>query len=78
VALTVPYLASHQPEGPWPAGPQPADANALLRQGFADALIGAGSLTCCTEFNRCRPDPSTATSGRLATPPSCMRQIICR
>jgi len=63
VALPAPYLASHQPEGPWPAGPQPADAVALLRKGFADALIGAGSLTNFTEFNRCRPDPSTCDFG---------------
>jgi D-apionolactonase len=53
------YLKSHQPEGPWPAGPAPGDAFAPLRAGFPGAAVGGGSLTNFTEFNRCRPDPAT-------------------
>jgi len=55
-ALPRPYLKSHQPEGPWPAGAQPRDALPLLRAGFPGALVGSGSLTNFTELNRCRPD----------------------
>ena len=57
-ALPRPYLKSHQPEGPWPAGAQPQDAYPLLRAGFPGALVGGGSLTNFTELNRCRPDPA--------------------
>jgi D-apionolactonase len=58
IAMPVAYLASHQPEGPWPAGPAPRDAIAPLRAAFPGVLVGSGSLTNFTEFNRCRPDPS--------------------
>jgi hypothetical protein len=57
-ALPRGYLQSHQPEGPWPAGPAPADALAPLRAGFPGAAAGGGSLTNFTELNRCRPDPA--------------------
>jgi hypothetical protein len=57
-ALPAAYLQSHQPEGPWPEGATPADAIAPLRRTFPEALVGAGSFTTFTEFNRCRPDPS--------------------
>ncbi|MBA4350578.1 MAG: hypothetical protein C0427_04940 [Rhodobacter sp.] len=57
-ALPRPYLKSHQPEGPWPAGAQPQHAYSLLRAGFPGALVGGGSLTNFTELNRCRPDPA--------------------
>jgi hypothetical protein len=69
VALPAPYLQSHQPEGPWPEGMAPGDAIPLLRAAFPAAMIGAGSLTNFTEFNRCRPDPATcdfATFGNTA------------
>ena len=66
-ALPAPYLASHQPEGPWPAGAQPADATALLRQGFPAALVGGGSLTNFTEFNRCRPVPQACDFATFGT-----------
>jgi D-apionolactonase len=56
VALPRAYLKSHQPEGPWPTGPTPADLIAPLRHAFAQAQIGGGSLTNFTEFNRCPPD----------------------
>jgi hypothetical protein len=57
VALTRPYLASHQQEGPWPEGPKPMDLIPLLRQAFPNAQVGGGMLTNFTEFNRCPPDP---------------------
>ncbi len=57
-ALPRGYLKSHQPEGPWPAGPTPADVLAPLRAGFPEAAVGGGSLTNFTELNRCRPDPA--------------------
>jgi hypothetical protein len=69
VALPAAYLQSHQPEGPWPQGMTPGDAIPLLRAAFPDAMVGAGSLTNFTEFNRCRPDPATcdfATFGSTA------------
>ena len=56
VALPRGYLASHQPEGPWPDGDTPMDLVAPLRQAFPRAAIGGGSLTNFTEFNRCPPD----------------------
>jgi len=58
-ALPRAYLKSHQPDGPWPTGAQPADALAPLRAAFPGAAVGSGSLTNFTELNRCRPDPET-------------------
>jgi hypothetical protein len=58
-ALPRGYLSSHQPEGPWPDGATPAEALAPLRAAFPSALVGGGSLTNFTEFNRCRPDPAS-------------------
>ncbi len=55
VALPQPYLASHQPEGPWPYGAAPANFAAAMRRLFPDAAVGTGSLTNFTELNRCRP-----------------------
>lgn len=55
MALTRPYLSSHQPDGPWPQGPRPFDLVPLLRRRFPDAQIGGGMLTNFTEFNRCPP-----------------------
>jgi D-apionolactonase len=57
VALPRPYLASHQPQGPWPTGPAPADLVAPLRGYFPGAVIGGGSLANFTECNRCPPPP---------------------
>ena len=68
VALPRAYLASHQPEGPWPT-PRPADFIAPAREAFPDAEIGGGVLTNFTEFNRCPPDPAVidfATFGTTA------------
>lgn len=59
VALPRAWLKSHQPEGPWPPPPLPADAVAPLRAAFPGAMIGGGSLTNFTELNRWRPDPAT-------------------
>jgi hypothetical protein len=56
IGLPCAYLASHQPEGPWPAGPAPRDAMAPLRDAFPGVLVGSGSLSHFTEFNRCPPD----------------------
>ncbi len=56
IALPRAYLASHQPEGPWPDGPAPRDAIAPLRDAFPGVPVGSGSLTNFTEFNRCPPD----------------------
>jgi D-apionolactonase len=58
IGLPRPYLASHQPDGPWPEGPAPIDLVPLLRAGFPGAEIGGGMLTNFTEFNRCPPDPA--------------------
>lgn len=69
MALPTAYLQSHQPEGPWPPGMAPGDAIPLLRTAFPGAMVGAGSLTNFTEFNRCRPAPTTcdfATFGNAA------------
>jgi hypothetical protein len=47
----------------------PDAAIPLLRAAFPDAMVGAGSLTNFTEFNRCRPDPAAcdfATFGNTA------------
>jgi hypothetical protein len=57
VALPRGYLASHQPEGPWPTGLRPDDLVPLLRRAFPRARVGGGSLTNFTEFNRCPPAP---------------------
>ena len=68
VALPRTYLASHQPEGPWPM-PAPADFLAAARAAFPGAAIGGGALTNFTEFNRCPPDPAAidfATFGTTA------------
>lgn len=56
VALPQGYLASHQPEGPWPEGATPDDFTRALQGAFDGVAIGAGSLTNFTEFNRCRPN----------------------
>lgn len=58
IALPRSYLASHQPEGPWPDGPAPRDAIAPLVAAFPGVPVGSGSLTNFTEFNRCPPDAS--------------------
>lgn len=58
-ALPRSYLKSHQPEGPWPSGPAPADALAPLRAAWPGLPTGSGSLTNFTELNRHRPDPAT-------------------
>jgi len=58
LALTEGYLASHQPVGPWPAGPDPVAVCAAVRTVFPDAETGGGMMTSFTEFNRCRPDPA--------------------
>jgi D-apionolactonase len=49
------YLQSHQPAGPWPAGPRPQDLISFARRSFPEAEIGSGVLTYFTELNRCRP-----------------------
>jgi hypothetical protein len=59
VALPREYLGSHQPEGPWPAGPGPMDLVPLVRDVFPEAEVGGGMLTNFTEFNRCPPDPNS-------------------
>jgi hypothetical protein len=59
MALPRPWLKSHQPEGPWPPPPLPADAIPILRAAFPFAMVGGGSLTNFTELNRWRPDPAT-------------------
>jgi hypothetical protein len=69
LALPRGYLASHQPEGPWPDGPAPAELLPLVREVFPDALAGGGMLTNFTEFNRHPPDPDRidfATFGTTA------------
>jgi hypothetical protein len=69
VALPRGYLASHQPEGPWPDGPTPMDLIAPVRAAFPEAEIGGGMLTNFTEFNRHPPDPARidfATFGSTA------------
>lgn len=57
VALQAEYLASHQPEGPWPAA-RPMDLVPLLRAAFPEAEVGGGMLTNFTEVNRCPPEPA--------------------
>lgn len=63
LALPETYLKSHQPEGPWPAGPTPADCAAAAQDAFASARIGMGVLTNFTELNRL---PPASRSGRGA------------
>lgn len=58
VALTEPYMKSHQPEGPWPVGITPMGLVPLVRAAFPKAAVGGGMFTNFTEFNRCRPDPA--------------------
>ncbi len=60
VAAPEAYLASHQPEGPWPAGPGPDDLIGPLARAFPGVTAGAGCLTHFTELNRCRPDMAAA------------------
>ena len=55
VALPQAYLASIQPEGPWPAGASPAQTLEAAGSAFPSAQIGAGVLTNFTELNRCPP-----------------------
>lgn len=57
IALPAPYLKSHQPGGPWPAGATPEQCVEGARAAFPAAEIGAGMLTNFTEFNRCPPTP---------------------
>ena len=57
VALPQPYLASHQPDGPWPDGPTPEDCAAACREAFPRARVGTGMLTNFTELNRRPPAP---------------------
>jgi hypothetical protein len=69
VALPRGYLASHQPEGPWPAGLAPADLLPPVRAAFPGAAAGGGMLSNFTEFNRAPPDPDAidfATFGTTA------------
>jgi hypothetical protein len=57
IALPEPYLKSHQPGGPWPAGAIPEQCVEAVRAAFPAAEIGAGMLTNFTEFNRYPPAP---------------------
>ncbi|MEO1104636.1 MAG: hypothetical protein AAFW98_13030, partial [Pseudomonadota bacterium] len=67
MALPAPYMASIQPEGPWPS-PTPGDAAEAARNAFPSARIGGGVLTNFTELNRCRPnyDSDFVTFGNTA------------
>ncbi len=67
VALPASYLASHQPEGPWPKGPAPMDLVPLVRAAFPEAEAGGGMLTNFTEFNRCPPDPQRVDFATFGT-----------
>lgn len=58
LALPVEYLASHQPDGPWPTGTSPEDALASVRKAFPKSLAGSGMLTNFTELNRRRSHES--------------------
>lgn len=58
IALPHGYLGSHQPSGPWPSGPTPAQVVVASREVFSDTEIGGGMLTNFTEFNRCPPNPA--------------------
>lgn len=57
IALRSGYLGSHQPSGPWPEGPKPAEVVEASRKAFPGVSIGGGMLTNFTEMNRCRPNP---------------------
>ncbi|WP_424926517.1 hypothetical protein [Amaricoccus tamworthensis] len=57
IALPEPYLASHQPDGPWPGGTTPTGAHEAAARAFPNAQTGAGMLTNFTELNRCPPGP---------------------
>ncbi|MGQ7847043.1 hypothetical protein ACUNV4_21330 [Granulosicoccus sp. 3-233] len=59
VALPEPYLASHQPVGPWPEGPTPHETLKATMAAFPDTAIGCGVLTNFTELNRCPPEDSS-------------------
>ncbi|WP_108398896.1 hypothetical protein [Devosia submarina] len=59
-ALPASYLKSHQPEGPWPPGPQPDDGLPRLGRAFPGVPAGGGSLTYFAEFNRCPPGEGAA------------------
>lgn len=50
--LPAAYLASHQPEGPWPGGLDPVAAHAIAMARFPGASIGTGVFTNFTELNR--------------------------
>jgi D-apionolactonase len=56
VAIPRAYLASHQPDEPWPQ-PTPADLIPPLRAAFPAARLMSGVLTNFTELNRCPPAP---------------------
>lgn len=58
MALPRPYLASHQPEGPWPT-PAPRCLTSPTRAAFPRLPVGGGMLTNFTEVNRCRPDAAS-------------------
>jgi hypothetical protein len=57
LATPAAYLESHQPDGPWPAGPSPGAVAALASRCLPGYLIGGGVPTYFTELNRCRPTP---------------------
>ena len=67
-ALTEPYLKSHQPEGPWPDGPTPADmvqrVRALLHEKARTANVKpvVDEHTAILEALRAR-DPVAADGG---------------
>jgi hypothetical protein len=68
IALPRSYLTSHQPQGPWPEGPNPDALMPALRKAFPGVAIGGGSLTNFTEYNRCPPsaDVDFVTFGNTA------------
>jgi hypothetical protein len=56
--LPAAYLASYQPEGPWPAGLDQVEARALALRHFAGLPVGTGVFSNFTELNRLpRRDP---------------------
>jgi D-apionolactonase len=50
--LPAAYLASHQPDGPWPPGVTPAQARAWAVAHFPELPVGFGVFTNFTELNR--------------------------